>query len=148
MDSIRGKAIAVTGAGSGIGRSTAIQLHKQGARLSLADLDPVSLANTVKILENEGTTNDVLSLVVDVCDDIQVGDWIVKTVQRFGRLDGAANIAGVFKPISIFDSTVHDWDIMMNVNAKEVFNCLQAQIAGIDATGGSIVRYPAFVVRA
>ncbi|KAF5579838.1 hypothetical protein FPCIR_10903 [Fusarium pseudocircinatum] len=139
MDSIRGKVIAVTGAGSGIGRSTAIQLNKQGAKLSLVDLDPVSLANTVKILENEGTTKDVFSLVVDISNENQVRDWIIETVQRFGRLDGAANIAGIFKPRSIYDSTVHDWDLMMNVNAKGVFNCLQAQIAGIGERGGSIV---------
>ncbi|KAF5964077.1 C2H2 zinc finger transcription factor protein [Fusarium bulbicola] len=59
-------------------------------------------------------------------------------MERFGHLDGAANIAGIFKPISIFDSTVQDWDLMMNVNAKWVFNCLQAQIAGIGDRGGSI----------
>ncbi|KAF5250681.1 hypothetical protein FANTH_4124 [Fusarium anthophilum] len=135
MDSIRDKVIAVTGAGSGIGRSTAVQLNKQGAKLSLADLDPVGLANTVKILENER----VFSLVVDVSGETQVGDWIVQTVQRFGRLDGAANIAGIFKPKSIFDSTMRDWDLMMNVNAKGFFNCLKSQIAGIVDRGGSIV---------
>ncbi|KAF4503029.1 C2H2 zinc finger [Fusarium agapanthi] len=95
--------------------------------------------NTVKVPENEGISKDVMSHVVDVSDDIQVGDWIVETVKRFGHLDGAANIAGIFKPISIFDSTVQDWDLMMNVNAKGVFNCLQAQIAGIGDRGGSIV---------
>ncbi|KAF4439132.1 3-oxoacyl-acyl-carrierreductase [Fusarium acutatum] len=136
---LRMNTIAVTGAGSGIGRSTAIQLNKQGAKLSLADLDPVGLANTVKILDSEAISEDVISLVVDVSDENQVSDWIIQTVQRFGRLDGAANIAGIFKPKSIFDSTVQDWDLMMDVNAKGVFNCLQAQIAGIGGTGGSIV---------
>ncbi|EXL55896.1 hypothetical protein FOCG_03618 [Fusarium oxysporum f. sp. radicis-lycopersici 26381] len=138
-DSIRDKVIAVTGAGSGIGRSTAIQLNKQGAKLSLVDLDPVGLANTMKILENEGISKDVFSLVVDVSDANQVSDWIDKTVSRFGRLDGAASIAGIFKPKSLFNSTMQDWDLMMNVNAKGVFNCLQAQIAGIGDRGGSIV---------
>ncbi|WKT45289.1 Short-chain dehydrogenase/reductase SDR [Fusarium oxysporum f. sp. vasinfectum] len=115
MDSIRDKVIAVTGAGSGIGRSTAIQLNKQGAKLSLVDLDPVGLAKTMKILENEGISKDVFSLVVDVSDANQVSDWIDKTVSRFGRLDGAANIAGIFKPKSLFNSTMQDWDLMMNV---------------------------------
>jgi NAD(P)-dependent dehydrogenase (short-subunit alcohol dehydrogenase family) len=83
--------------------------------------------------------------VVDVSDANQVSDWIDKTVSRFGRLDGAANIAGIFKPKSLFNSTMQDWDLMMNVNAKGVFNCLQAQIAGIGDRGGSIVRYAVFV---
>merc|ERR1712093_374620 len=86
-----GKVVAITGI-SGIGLAVAKQLRSQGALLSLADLSQDALDNARKEL---GATDDqIMTTVVDVGTASQVNSWIAETVKRFGRLDGAANMAG------------------------------------------------------
>ncbi|KAF2008873.1 NAD(P)-binding protein [Aaosphaeria arxii CBS 175.79] len=136
--SMSGKVIGVTGAGSGIGRATAMLLSRQGATLSLTDLNQASLDQTVELLDKSQSHN-VMTMVVNVVDTEQVHAWIRQTVAKFKRFDGAANVAGIFRPLRLEDSTISDWDLMMDVNAKGVFHCLQAQIRAFDDAGGSIV---------
>lgn len=136
-----GKVIALTGAASGIGLATAHLLASRGAKLSLADISGEPLAsNAADIISKHQT--EVLHITVDVRNYQQVEQWIQQTKQRFGKLDGAANLAGVI-PKSIGRKGVHEqdfeeWDFILGVNLTGVMHCMRAQLDAI-ASGGAIV---------
>lgn len=93
MASLQGKVIAITGAASGIGLAVATLVASQGARVSLADVRERHLEEAADKIRSTGA--QVMARVVDVRKPEQVDAWIEATVATFGRLDGAANIAGV-----------------------------------------------------
>lgn len=137
MASLQGKVIAVTGAATGIGRATARLLASRGATLSLCDTNAEQLQKTVESFE--GGAGDHLTTTVDVSKSEQVNAWIASSVKKFGKLDGAANIAGIGpRTSSIRDLTDKDWDLVNSVNAAGVFYCVRAQLAQMKS-GGSIV---------
>lgn len=77
--------------------------------------------------------------MVDVRSSEQVNLWIEKTVQDHGRLDGAANIAGVHKHLrTVKEETDEGWDFVIDTNARGTFYCLRAELNHMDS-GGSIV---------
>ncbi|CAK7221527.1 hypothetical protein SBRCBS47491_004555 [Sporothrix bragantina] len=138
---VQDKVIAITGASSGIAYATAHYLAKRGAKLSLADIngEPLQkIANEIKAAHDV----EVIYSQVDVRIASDVQAWIDKTVQTFGSLDGAANLAGVIGktigkvPVSECDDG--DWDFNIAVNLTGVMHCVRAQLNAI-ADGGSIV---------
>jgi NAD(P)-dependent dehydrogenase (short-subunit alcohol dehydrogenase family) len=116
--SFEGKVIALTGAGQGIGLATAKYLASRGASVSLADANPATLAEVEK--EFKAKSWPVLVTAVDVRKPDQVNSWIAATVEKFGNLDGAANIAGTVgkqwgtTPITEIDDD--DFALVMAVN--------------------------------
>jgi NAD(P)-dependent dehydrogenase (short-subunit alcohol dehydrogenase family) len=91
----RGKVYTITGAASGMGRATAILLASRGAKVSLCDVQESLLMAAVKEINETEVEEVAMGAVVDIRDRSQVESWISKTVEQFGRLDGAANVAGV-----------------------------------------------------
>ncbi|KAL1968199.1 hypothetical protein VTN77DRAFT_2034 [Rasamsonia byssochlamydoides] len=136
------KVYAITGV-AGIGLAVAKQLRERGAKLSLADIDPKALADAAAQLGNDDA--NVLTTKVDVGNAAEVNAWIDATVQKFGRLDGAANMAGAIGKHhgvrALVDQDDDEWDLIMRVNVTGLKNCLRAQLKAITAgTGtGSIV---------
>ncbi|KAM5341811.1 hypothetical protein ACJ41O_014842 [Fusarium nematophilum] len=130
--------IAITGASSGIGLATAQLLAARGAILSLADLDNEGLKRCAQELPTAGGQIH-LTTVVDVRRGDQVEEWIRSTANKLGNLDGAVNLAGVVTDgVVITEETDAHWDILMDVNARGVFNCMRAQLKHMN-DGGSIV---------
>ncbi|KAF5548303.1 short-chain dehydrogenase reductase SDR [Fusarium mexicanum] len=138
MASFNNNVIAITGAASGMGLATAKLLASRGASLSLADLNEVALQKVISTLP--GGIAKHLGVAVDVRDAASVETWIDKTVEKFGKLDGAVNMAGVLGPshTSILDTTEKDLNFVMSVNVNGVFNCLKSQIKAL-RQGGAIV---------
>lgn len=140
MSNLEGKVIALTGGASGIGLATAKLLAQRGATLSLADINGKQLEAAAKSLEAGGTM--VIFTVVDVTKLSDVRTFIAKTVKEFGRLDGAANLAGVIgrkaSTTELRDETDDEWDLIMNINAKGVFNCMREELK-VMKSGASIV---------
>ncbi|OAA57617.1 3-oxoacyl-[acyl-carrier-protein] reductase [Niveomyces insectorum RCEF 264] len=140
---LAGKVIAVTGAASGIGLAFAQLAAQRGAKLSLADVSKDGLDQAAAALRAAGLPADaLLTMAVDVRQMDQVQAWTDATVQRFGRLDGAANMAGVIpKDIGLHTLAEQDlaqWDFVLGVNTTGLMHCLRAQ-TGVVADGGSIV---------
>ncbi|KFH44206.1 3-oxoacyl-[acyl-carrier-protein] reductase-like protein [Hapsidospora chrysogenum ATCC 11550] len=137
---MKDKVIVITGAASGMGLETAKLLASGGAKVSLADVQDEALHKVVKEIQEAG--GEAMGTVVDIRNRKQVEDWIAATVTRFGKLDGAANLAGVIgKHINITslqDIDDDDWDFVVGVNQKGLLNCLRAQIPSFN-DGGSIV---------
>lgn len=149
MDSVNGKIYAITGLG-GIGLAVARQLHKQGALLSLADISENILASAREIIESESgtsTASTILTTALDIGDVSAVNGWIASTVSHFGRLDGAANMAGTIGKQhgtgKFIDQDDAEWDMLMRVNVTGLMYCLRAQLKAITETApggkGSIV---------
>ncbi|PGH16586.1 hypothetical protein AJ79_01692 [Helicocarpus griseus UAMH5409] len=132
---MEGKVYAITGI-SGIGRSVAQQLHARGAIISLADISESALDNVLATLKN-ATPENVLVTQVDVGSRQQVEDWIGATVRVFGRLDGAANMAGAIGKHhgirTLAEQDDDEWDLIMRVNLTGMMYCMRAQLRAMDA---------------
>lgn len=110
------KVIAITGAGSGIGRALAIDLAARGAVLALSDMDAQGLAETKRLLGNRPASITTL----DVTDTPALNGWISAAVSDFGRLDGIINNAGLSVVAPFADCPEADFDRVMNVNFNAV----------------------------
>ena len=134
-----GRVALVTGAAGGIGRATAIELARAGAKVTVAyiDLDPAR--ETVALIEKAGGT--ALACRVDVADSASVAAMVKTTVDHFGRLDFAHNNAGVMgggRPIVDMPDEV--WLRGIAVMLTGVFYCMKHEIpAMIRGGGGAIV---------
>jgi NAD(P)-dependent dehydrogenase (short-subunit alcohol dehydrogenase family) len=106
------KVIALTGAGSGIGRALALDLGGKGAVLALADKDAAGLAETKALLGNRPASITTL----DVTDTEALTSWIDGAVAEFGRLDGIINNAGLSVTAPFGETPRADFDRVMAVN--------------------------------
>ncbi|MFZ4109652.1 MAG: SDR family NAD(P)-dependent oxidoreductase [Polymorphobacter sp.] len=111
-DPFDNKVIALTGAGSGIGRALALNLAGRGAVLALADKDSEGLAETRRLLGNRPASLTVL----DVTDTDALTAWVDGAVAEFGRLDGIINNAGLSVVAPFADTPRADFDRVMSVN--------------------------------
>ncbi|MEV0074057.1 MULTISPECIES: glucose 1-dehydrogenase [unclassified Amycolatopsis] len=136
---LEGKSVIVTGAGSGIGRSTALVLAGYGARLLLADIDHGTCRETADLVVAQGGTATAVKADVALEDDVEA--MVAAAVAAYGRLDGAFNNAGVDGAFeSVAESTRDNWHRVMSVNLEGVWLCMRAEIRRmLGAGGGSIV---------
>ncbi len=135
---LAGKVALISGGARGLGASEARLFAREGARVVLGDvLEAEGRAVEAEIRSAGG---DALFVGLDVTDE---GDWaraVARTVERYGKLDVLVNNAGVGAQGRIEDTTVKDWDHVMDVNAKGVFLGTRAAIPAMRrAGGGSIV---------
>lgn len=115
------KVIALTGGAQGIGLELAKLLVSRGALVSLADIDSAALQRAAAYFTSLGQTQHVRFTMLDVSRTPDVDAWIEDTVQWAGKLDGAANVAGINGPedgAKIVDISDHHFDLVMNVNLK------------------------------
>ncbi|MFK4808768.1 SDR family oxidoreductase [Devosia sp. ZW T5_3] len=113
---IQNKIIAITGAGRGIGRATALHLAARGARLVLGARSETELEAVADEIEAAG--GKAVFLVTDVTQRSNLEALVRLACDRFGRLDVIINNAGI-GPISRFDALqVEDWDTMIDVNLR------------------------------
>ncbi|VUC26557.1 unnamed protein product [Clonostachys rosea] len=142
MSSLEGRVYTVTGAASGIGQAVAVRLVELGAAgLALSDVNMGNLEKTKALCDSAGKAKIVLSRV-DVSDPAQVEKWVDDTVREFGRLDGAANVAGIAGgdgETTCATIKQEDWDKMLAVNLNGVMFCMRAQLPHLPRPGGSIV---------
>ncbi|WYP26936.1 glucose 1-dehydrogenase [Alkalihalobacillus sp. FSL W8-0930] len=114
-----GKVVIITGAGSGLGLSAALLLAKEGAKLSLVDLNQKSLeAAKAQILEETPGT-EVLLITADVADEEAVKNYVDGTVKTFGKIDAFYNNAGIEgkqAPVAEYDSEVFNKVTDININ--------------------------------
>lgn len=126
------KVIIVTGGASGIGRSTALTLAREGAYVAVADINADGAAVTVEQIGERA-----IAIPLDVTVESSWAEATNKTIDCFGRVDGLANIAGIGFPGTILDLTLQQWDRMIAVNLTGVMLGCQAAIRAITLTGGS-----------
>lgn len=120
---LEGKTALVTGAGSGIGRATAMEFAKAGASVALADLNQDGLDETCANLKSVG--QQVLAVQSDIGDLASIDAMIRSIVGELGHIDIVVNNAGVTRHGALLDITEEIWDLMQRINAKGTFFCMQ-----------------------
>ncbi len=134
-----GKVALVTGAGSGIGRATAVAFGKEGAKVVVADISADNGEETVQMINAFGGESVFLKADVAQADDVEM--LINHTVEKYGRLDCAHNNAGITgQSTPLLDCTLDEWDAVMNLNLRGTFLCLKHEIMQMIKQGsGAIV---------
>lgn len=139
-----GKVAIVTGAGSGIGRATALRLAAEGASVGVADINGEGAASVTKEITDQG--GRALQLVADVSDEAAVEEMIERTVRELGGLDVLHNNAGLLArdvlardgEIANFERAIFDRAVGVNLLGP-IFGCKYAIPKMIERGGGAIV---------
>jgi NAD(P)-dependent dehydrogenase (short-subunit alcohol dehydrogenase family) len=135
-----GRAVLVTGAGTGIGRAVALGFAAEGARVVVAGRSRAPLEETVSLVERAGGT--AAAEVADVSRADETEGLVDAVVGRYGSLDVAVNNAGVFhggRPLA--ELPEDDWRALLDINVTGVFLALRAEVRRMraQAGGGAIV---------
>jgi len=116
---LQDKVAIVTGAASGIGRSTATLFAREGARLVLNDIDVRGLEGLMLQMPAERAR----TIVGNVADESIARQLAQESISAFGRIDVLVNNAGVHFVKDITEMTVEEWDRLMDINLKSMFLC-------------------------
>jgi len=135
---LENKVAVVTGAGSGIGRYSALAFAHQGASVMVSDINSEGGEETVQMIQKSNGTARFFQCDVSRAD--QVSGLIQAAIDEFGRLDFAVNNAGVsMRPASTVDIDEAEWDRVININLKSVYLCMKHEIPHMQKVGGGVI---------
>jgi NADP-dependent 3-hydroxy acid dehydrogenase YdfG len=126
MSRLDSKIVAITGASSGIGEATAVELANRGAAVVLGARRTDRLDSLVARIRAEGGRAEMVA--VDVTERADVERLVASAVERFGRLDVLVNNAGIARTAPMTDLDVDDWDAMIDVNLRGVLHGIAAAL--------------------
>ncbi|MBW2437300.1 MAG: 3-oxoacyl-[acyl-carrier-protein] reductase [Desulfobacterales bacterium] len=115
------KVVMVTGGAAGIGRVTAENFAKEGAKVAICDVNTEAGEAAVKELGPEASFAQV-----DVANSASVSDWVEAVMDQHGQIDVLVNNAGITRDGLIMRMKEEDWDAVISVNLKSAFNCIKA----------------------
>ncbi len=132
-----GKVVVVTGASSGIGRETALLFAENGAKV-------VAVGRSEKELDElrgeASEKNGSIEIhLADLCEDSQIERFFDDVSANFNQIDVLINAAGIIANGTIENTMLDDWDQMMNINLRSVFNIMQKSVPHLEQTKGNIV---------
>lgn len=121
---LKGKVAIITGAGRGIGREAALRFCEEGARVVVAEYDAYSGEATAALLREKGY--EAVFLQVNVADSHSVAAMVETARARFGRIDILVNNAGITADATLLKMSEEQFDRVIAINLKGVFNCTRA----------------------
>jgi NAD(P)-dependent dehydrogenase (short-subunit alcohol dehydrogenase family) len=120
------KVVIITGATGNVGQATAVASKEQGAKIALTGRKTAELE---ALFADWVDDENVFLVTADVMDEQAVNEMVAQVVGRYGRIDALLNIAGGYKAgIPVHETSLRDWDFMLNLNARSVFFTCRAVI--------------------
>jgi len=150
---LHGKVVVVTGASAGIGRATALRFAEEGAKVAAWDVNDKASGELVSEIETAG--GEALFHAVNVADAVAVQDAVARVIGNWHRIDVLVNNAGITRDSQLVKwkdgavaSTMMDeqWDAVINVNLKGVFQCTRAVVPAMIRQGGGVILSASSVV--
>ena len=117
----------VTGAGKGLGKSIAEEFYKEGALLTLFDIQYDLVENLAKKLDSSGER--IMAIKVDVTDEMMIKDSMSKVFNKFGKIDILVNNAGISLHKPTKEMSVEDFNKVININLNGPFICSKSVIS-------------------
>ncbi|XP_065056992.1 3-oxoacyl-[acyl-carrier-protein] reductase FabG-like [Rhopilema esculentum] len=140
MSSLDGKVAIITGASSGLGKATAILFAEFGAKLVLTGRNGEALNKTKsECLEKNKNISEPLCIQGDLTDEEHVKDIIKKTIDHFKCINVLVNNAGIVVKGTVENTTMEQFDKIMNINVRSVFHLTHLAVPYLIETKGSIV---------
>jgi len=137
MRRFEGKVSVVTGGGSGIGRAAALRLAKEGSKVLVADLNLEGAEETAKRIADAG--GEAVAIRCNVSKEADAKATIDAAVEKWGKLDVLANVAGVGGFKRTLDTSLEDWQRMLDVNLTGTFLMCREALPHVLKTKGAIV---------
>ncbi|NJD78677.1 MAG: 3-oxoacyl-ACP reductase FabG [Candidatus Methanoperedens sp.] len=131
------KVAIITGAGSGIGRETALMFAEEGAKVVVADINEKSGRETVTEIKKAG--DEGFFIKIDISSREQSKQMVMDTLGNYGRIDVLINNGGIIQDALISKMTEEQWDRVININLKGAFNCIQAVVDVMVNQGSGVI---------
>jgi 3-oxoacyl-[acyl-carrier protein] reductase len=140
---LQDKVALITGGAAGIGKATALRFAEEGAQVAICDVDAKTGEKTVMELGPEAAFNHV-----DVTDRASVDSWVESILKEYGRIDFLVNNAGIVRDSLLVkfkegelvrQMPAEDFDLVISINLKGVFNCTQAVVPAMIRQGGGVI---------
>ena len=137
MNRFEGQVALVTGAASGMGRATCVRLASEGASIYAVDVNEEGLAALAEELRANGS--EVETRICNVADHGECHAAVAAAVERFGRLDTLANVAGIVRFNHTTELSPEEWNLVLAINLSGPMYLSQAAIPHLIENKGSIV---------
>ncbi|MFZ3554348.1 glucose 1-dehydrogenase [Streptomyces sp. BH055] len=135
-----GKVVLITGGGSGLGRSAALRVAAEGAKLALVDVNAEGLAQSAAEIEKATPGAEVLTLTADVSDEAEVERYVAETTRAYGRIDAFFNNAGIEGKQNLTEEFGSDeFQRVVDINLRGVFLGLKHVLAVMREQGSGTV---------
>src|SRR5690554_3538125 len=141
---LQGKVAVVTGAGQGIGEATTLKFAREGATVVVCDLNAVAVERTVAACEAQG--GPAVGFALSVTERPALDEMVAQLVERFGRLDILVNNAGITRDARLEKMSTDEFDSVIDINLKGVFNAAQSVIGCMIAQGSGVILNASSVV--
>ena len=134
---LRGQVALITGGASGIGRATALLFAREGAAVSVVDLDEVRGQAVVQMIVDGG--GQAIFMRCDVSQSADCQRAVQRTVDELGSLDILFNNVGIIRRATVLDTTEEEWDRVMAVNVKSIFLLSKYAVPVMARSGGGTI---------
>ncbi|WP_293932304.1 3-oxoacyl-ACP reductase FabG [Iodobacter sp.] len=141
---LKDKVAIITGSASGIGQATAVKFAAEGAKVVVCDVNQSGIDGVVSSLVASGAV--AVGYVVDVTNKTQIAEMVAAVKAQFGRIDVLVNNAGIVQDAQLIKMTEDQFDRVIDINLKGVYNCARAVVDTMVEQGSGVILNASSVV--